>query len=72
VRTLIVYRIFKDTRQIVPIVKWRERRKHERGSNAADMMRLAKQLCAGANAPFYLIVASENETRSNEPRTDLE
>lgn len=59
-KTFIVYRKCEDIGQMVPIVKLRERRKHERGSNAADLMRLAKYLCDGAIDPTsFMIVASE-------------
>jgi len=58
-KTFKVYRICNVTGRKVPIVTLGERRRQERGSNDADMMRLAKQLCTGAtgNLP-YLIVAS--------------
>ena len=68
-KTYTVYRICDVTRLKVPIVRLGERRLLERGSNDADMMRLARQLCAGTtgNLP-YLIVVSDN-SGSPEDRT---
>ena len=60
VKTYTVYRICNVTKLKVPIVKLGERRRQERGSNDADMMRLAKQLCNGTTGDLpYLIVVSE-------------
>ena len=60
-KTYTVYRICNVTRRKVPIVTLGERRRQERGSNAEDMLRLAKQLFPGTTVGLpYLIVASED------------
>jgi len=59
-KTYTLYRICDVTRRKVRIVTLGERRKQERGSNNADMMRLAERSCPGMTGPFpYLIVFSE-------------
>jgi hypothetical protein len=69
VKSVVVYRICKDPRQIMPIWSLRERRQHERGSNTADLTRLAKRLCGDAiTLSSYVIVISEDNTSSTEAR----
>jgi hypothetical protein len=71
VKTYTVYRICDVTRLKVPIVRLGERRRQERGSNDADMMRLARQLCAGAtgNLPYLIVVSDNSRTPEDRPRT---
>ena len=58
--TYTVYRICSNTRRKVTIVTLGERRRQERGSNAEDMMRLAKRLCTSTTGALpYLIMVSE-------------
>lgn len=59
-KTYTVYRICNATGLKVPIVRLGERRRQERGCNDADMLRLARQLCAGMIGRLpYLIVVSD-------------
>jgi hypothetical protein len=71
VKTYTVYRICDVTRLKVPIVRLGERRRQERGSNDADMMRLARQLCAGTtgNLPYLIVVSDNGGTPEDRPRT---
>lgn len=70
-KTYTVYRICDVTRLKVPIVRLGERRRLERGSNDADMMRLARQLCAGVtgNLPYLIVVSDNSRTSEDRPRT---
>lgn len=60
-KTYVVYRICNVTRLKVPVMRLGERRKRERENNEADMMRLARRLCAGpkGNSSFLIVVSEK-------------